>query len=58
MVTLKQARKAARIGQQVLSYYCEISQTELSLIETGKVKPHESTKRKIEIVLNCKIDWS
>jgi len=57
-MTLKDARIRAKLTQTELSELADITQTQLSFIENGKVMPHATTRINIEKALKgYRIDW-
>lgn len=54
--TLKVARADRDLSQAELAEAADVSTATLSHIERGKVRPYESTRRKIEQVLGA-VDW-
>jgi DNA-binding XRE family transcriptional regulator len=56
-MTLKDARTQANINQYGLAQLTGLTQTTISLIETGRVQPSAPTRRKIQAVLGS-IDWT
>lgn len=55
-MNLKQARAEKRVTQAELAKKANISQTQLSFIESGRSIPRISTRRSIESILG-RIDW-
>ena len=54
--TLKVVRVQKNLTQKELGSISKISQVTLSNIETGLVRPHKSTKKRIEQVVGI-VDW-
>ena len=55
--TLLIARIKAGWTQKMLAQVCDVTQTTISHLETGKTYPQEITKKRIEIALGSPIDW-
>lgn len=56
MDTLKIARMRKKLKQSQLAEICGITPVTISLIESGHTVPHQSTRNKIEKILD-EIDW-
>jgi len=54
---LRDIRQSKNINQTQLSEICNLSQTQISAIECGKVVPHYRTMQKIEAALVQSVDW-
>ena len=57
IMTLLECRNKKNLSQTELSAKADISQAQLSFIETGRAIPHPSIRRKLEYALGIKVDW-